>query len=89
MASEKVEFEINIGGNAMSGVVNLNGKVDDLLGTVKKSEGVFDRLGKSALYLDSIMSIAGKVFGRIPDLINESTDAYNEQVAAQTKLATS
>ena len=88
MASEKVEFEINIGGNAMSGVVNLNGKVDDLLGTAKKSEGVFDRLGKSALYLDSIMSIAGKVFGRIPDLINEGTDAYNEQVAAQTKLAT-
>ena len=94
MANNTVQFTINVNGNAIKGVSQLDKGVSQLdagmnrlRGTAEKVNGSMDRLGKSAFRLNNILSVAGMVIGRVSSSMKAFTEANQAQQEAETKLA--
>ena len=94
MANNTVQFTINVNGNAIKGVSQLDKGVSQLdagmnrlRGTAEKVNGSMDRLGKSAFRLNNILSVAGMVIGRVSSSMKAFTEANLAQQEAETKLA--
>ena len=83
MASKKVEFIINIGGNAMKGVSALTEKVRGLERSAHGAGNAFKALGAWALGLSGVINIAEKAVS----MMGSFTDASTAQAEAEAKLA--
>ena len=81
--SKKVEFTINLNGNAISGVATLTDKVDGLSNAAERAQGLFAKIGNIGLRLHGIISTVEHVTGKL----REFTEANKAQQEAETKLA--
>lgn len=85
--ADKVEFIINIGGTAYKGVVDLDKVVGKLNATSTKTTSLFDRIGASAIKMNSIFQLAKSTIGAVTSAFNGYAQANQMQVEAETRLA--
>ncbi len=86
MSNQSVTFNINLGGNAYKGVLQLDNAVEQVLGSVKEATDVFDKLGKNALNFDVITNAIGKVSQAFQSLVGSSLDFEQQQANMRTLL---
>ena len=81
--SKKVEFTINLNGNAISGVATLTDKVEGMSNAAERAQGLFAKIGNIGLRLHGIISTVEHVTGKL----REFTEANKAQQEAEAKLA--
>ena len=87
MSNKTVNFQINIAGNAYSGVATLDTALGNLNVTADKTTSLFDRLGVFSLKLNNILQAAGNVIRTVTSTMRSFEDANRSQAEAETKLA--
>jgi hypothetical protein len=87
MSDRTVNFQINIGGNAYSGVATLNAAMGNLNVTADKTTSLFDRLGAFTLKLNNIFLSVGTVVRSVTSTMRSFEEANRSQAEAETKLA--
>lgn len=86
MSNQSVTFNINLGGNAYKGVLQLDNAVEQVLGSVKEATDVFDKLGKNALNFDVITNAISKVSQAFQSMVGSSLDFEQQQANMRTLL---
>lgn len=84
--SKKIEFTVDINGNAVKGVATLTDKVEGLSRAAGKTSGALGALGKIGGKL-MVFNQAFEMIGRVVSAAREFVDANNAQQEAETKLA--
>jgi hypothetical protein len=83
MADQKVNFEINITGNAGEELKKLTGTTQKLTIETGKAKTGFTNLGGTVVVFNQLLGILSKVDSQVQAF----TEAYNAQIEAETKLA--
>lgn len=83
MADQKVNFEINITGNAGEELKKLTGTTQKLTIETGKAKTGFTKLGGTVVVFNQLLGILSKVDSQVQAF----TEAYNAQIEAETKLA--
>jgi len=87
MAENRVDFTINIGGNAYKGSAALDAAMGKLNITASKTTPLFDKIGVAAVKLNSIFQLTKSVVGSVTNAFNNCVQANQAQQEAETKLA--
>lgn len=83
MANNTVNFVINVQGNASTAVAQVNTQFNQLNQTAQTTESLFHRIGKTALDINNIIDVIGRVTGRMQEFAN----ANKLQQVAENQLA--
>lgn len=67
-STNEINFSLNINGNAYKGMLQLDGAVENVLNNIQKTSNWFDKLGNSALKLDAITDVLGKMSSAFRDI---------------------
>ena len=86
MANESVNFTINLGGNAYSGVVQLDNAVQGVMNSVKQATSWFDKLGNTAFYFESLVGAIEKISNGFDALVGNSLEFEQSQANMRTLL---
>lgn len=86
MANETVKFTIELGGNAYSGVVQLDNAVQGVMHSVKQATSLFDKLGNSAFYFESLVGAIEKVSAGFDALVGNSLQFEQAQANMRTLM---
>lgn len=86
MSNKRVDFTINIGGNAYRGVADLTDKVEGLNASASKTSTLFSRLSSVAFGLNNIFYAVGSVVRSVAGTMSGLEQASNAQQEATTKL---
>lgn len=87
MAENRVDFVINIGGNAYKGTAALDTAMGKLNVTASKTTSLFDRVGVAAIKLNSIFQLTKSVISSVNSAFDSCVQANQAQQEAETKLA--
>ncbi|MDR0546313.1 MAG: phage tail tape measure protein [Dysgonamonadaceae bacterium] len=74
MAENRLTFQIDVNGNAYTGVVKIDGALNRLTADVKTSLGFFEKLGGSALKFNQLSDAASKLRDTIKGAIQPGID---------------
>lgn len=86
MSNKRVDFTINIGGNAYRGVADLTDKVEGLNASASKTSTLFSRLSSVAFGLNNIFYAVGSVVRSVAGTMGSLEQASNAQQEATAKL---
>lgn len=86
MSNNRVDFTINIGGNAYRGVADLTDKVEGLNASASKTSTLFSRLSSVAFGLNNIFYAVGSVVRSVAGTMGSLEQASNAQQEATSKL---
>lgn len=86
MSNNRVDFTINIGGNAYRGVADLTDKVEGLNASASKTSTLFSRLSSVAFGLNNIFYAVGSVVRSVAGTMGSLEQASNAQQEATAKL---
>lgn len=86
MANETVKFTIELGGNAYSGVVQLDNAVQGVMHSVKQATSLFDKLGNNAFYFESLVGAIEKVSAGFDALVGNSLQFEQAQANMRTLM---
>ncbi len=87
MSDRTVNFQINIGGNAYSGVAKLDTALGNLNVTADKTSSMFNKFGDLTLRLNNIFYAVGGVVRSVTGTMRSFEEANRSQAEAETKLA--
>ena len=82
-----VKFTINLDGNAVNGIAQLEEGMDKLVTSANKAGSMFDSLGNAAFKLNNIFGLVSNVIGRVSSSMQVCEQANQAQQEAETKLA--
>lgn len=86
MSNESVNFTINIGGNAYSGVVQLDNAVQGVMNSVQQATSWFDKLGNSAFMFESLVGAIEKISSGFDSLVGNSLQFEQAQANMRTLM---
>lgn len=86
MSNESVNFTINIGGNAYSGVVQLDNAVQGVMNSVQQATSWFDKLGNSAFMFESLVGAIEKISNGFDSLVGNSLQFEQAQANMRTLM---
>ena len=86
MSNESVNFTINIGGNAYSGVVQLDNAVQGVMNSVQQATSWFDKLGNSAFMFESLVGAIEKISNGFDSLVGNSLQFEQAQPNMRTLM---
>lgn len=87
MSENRVDFTINLNGNAYKGVVDLDGVTKKVCSTCDVARGKFAKFGDTMVRLNSIFQLAQSAIGSVSNAFNSCVQANQAQQEAETKLA--
>ena len=85
--AQVVQFTINLNGNAVNGIAQIENGLDELVPAIERSRSKLDTLGNAAFKLNNIFSLASGVIGRVSSSLKTCEGANQAQQEAETKLA--
>lgn len=85
--AQVVQFTINLNGNAVNGIAQIENGLDELVPAIERSRSKLDTLGNAAFKLNNIFSLASGVIGRVSSSLKTFEGANQAQQEAETKLA--
>ena len=85
--AQVVKFTINLDGNAVNGIAQLEEGMDKLVTSANKAGSMFDSLGNAAFKLNNIFGLVSNVIGRVSSSMQVCEQANQAQQEAETKLA--
>ena len=85
--AQVVQFTINLNGNAVKGIAQLENGLDNLVPALRKSKLRLDSLGNAAFKLNNIFGLVSSVIGRVTSSMKTFEAANQAQQEAETKLA--
>ena len=85
--AQVVKFTINLDGNAVNGIAQLEEGMDKLVTSANKAGSMFDSLGNAAFKLNNIFGLVSNVIGRVTSSMQVCEQANQAQQEAETKLA--
>ena len=86
MANEAVKFTIELGGNAYSGVVQLDNAVQQIVQSVNKANGLFKQLGNAAFMFESLVGAIEKISSGFDSLVGNSLQFEQAQANMRTLM---
>lgn len=86
MANETVKFTIELGGNAYSGVAQLDNAVQQVVTSVNKANGLFKQLGNTAFMFESIVGAVDKISSGFDALVGNSLQFEQAQANMRTLM---
>lgn len=86
MSNNVVNFTINIDGNAYKGILQVNDALDDVLVNAKQVKHSFTEWTKTAMGLDAVTNLVGKVSQAFQSLVGSSLDFEQQQANMRTLL---
>lgn len=84
--TQVVQFTINLNGNAVNGIAQIENGLNDLVPAIENSRSKLDSLGGVAFKLNNIFSLASSVIGRVSSSLKTFEAANQAQQEAETKL---
>lgn len=87
MAQNKVEFTINLNGNAYKGVTELSVATKKVCAVCEAANSKFGKFGETAIRLNSIVQLASSAFNTINGAMQSCVQANQAQQEAEAKLA--
>lgn len=85
--AQVVQFTINLNGNALNGIAQLDNGLDNLVSAAEKSKSRLDSLGNAAFKLNNIFGLVSSIVGRVTSSMKTFEAANQAQKEAETKLA--
>lgn len=86
MANESVKFTIELGGNAYSGVAQLDSVVQQVVKSVNKANGLFKQLGNTAFMFESVVGAVEKISSGLDSLVGSSLEFEQSQANMRTLM---
>ena len=86
MASNTLNFTINLNGNAYKGVLQLNDSIANVVKNVEEASSVFKQLGTSSIFLNNISDAVDKATGAFRSLVGTSLEFEQQQANLKTLL---
>lgn len=86
MAIESVKFTIELGGNAYSGVAQLDSAVQQVVKSVNKATGLFKQLGNTAFMFESVVGAVEKISSGLDSLVGSSLEFEQSQANMRTLM---
>lgn len=86
MAIESVKFTIELGGNAYSGVAQLDSAVQQVVKSVNKANGLFKQLGNTAFMFESVVGAVEKISSGLDSLVGSSLEFEQSQANMRTLM---
>ena len=86
MANETVKFTIELGGNAYTGVVQLDNAVQGVMNSVKQATSWFDKFGNNAFYFESMIGAIEKISSGFDSLVGNSLQFEQAQANMRTLM---
>ena len=86
MANESVKFTIELGGNAYSGVAQLDSAVQQVVKSVNKATGLFKQLGNTAFMFESVVGAVEKISSGLDSLVGSSLEFEQSQANMRTLM---
>ncbi|MBQ7210494.1 MAG: hypothetical protein IJS05_06340 [Paludibacteraceae bacterium] len=87
MAQNKVEFTINLNGNAYKGIAQLDAGTKKVCSTIDACQSKFAKFGDNIVRINNIFQLAGSAINSITSAFEASVQANQAQQEAETKLA--
>lgn len=87
MADHKVDFTINIDGNAYKGIATLDAAMGKLNVTSSKTTSLFEKMGVSAVQINNIFLLTTSAINTVTGAFNSCVEANQAQQEAEAKLA--
>lgn len=88
MASNTVNFTINLNGNAYSGVVSLNNAVGQLQRNVENTTNSFNRVSSVISTLNHAYQLTSSLVGKVAGAIGKVVDAGSENELQKMNMTT-
>lgn len=88
MASNTINFTINLGGTAYSGIAKLNNAMSTLCTKASRSCELFNNMGNAAINLNNIYQMAQTVIGKVSGSIEKMIDAGSENELQKMNMTT-
>ncbi len=88
MANNTINFTINLGGNAYSGIANLDNAMNTLCAKASRSCELFNNIGNAAINLNNIFQTAQTVIGKVSGSIEKMIDAGSENELQKMNMTT-
>lgn len=86
MSSNVINFVINVNGNSIPVMAELNDAVDRVKQNIEAATPKFEKIGKIALSFESITNVVEKISGAFDVLVGTSLDFEQQQANLQTLL---
>lgn len=86
MASNTLNFTINLNGNAYKGILQIDDSLKGVLNSVDSARSAFKKLGDASVRFDSIVNTIGKVSDGFKFLAGDSLKFEQTQLNLQTLL---
>lgn len=86
MSTNTVNFTINLDGNAYTGILKVNGALDEVLVNAKQVQHSFKDWIKDSMGLDAVTNLVSKVSQAFQTLIGSSLDFEQQQANLKTLL---
>lgn len=86
MSSNVINFVINVNGNSIPVMAELNDAVGRVKQNIEAATPKFEKIGKIALSFESITNVVEKVSGAFDVLVGTSLDFEQQQANLQTLL---
>lgn len=87
MAQNKVEFTINLNGNAYKGITELTSATKKVCAVCDAANSRFGKLGEAAIRLNGIFYLASSAVSLVTNAFSSCIEANQAQQEAETKLA--
>lgn len=87
MAQNKVEFTINLNGNAYKGISELAVATNKVCSTIDSCQSKFAKFGDNIVRVNNIFHLASSAVGTITSAFDSCVQANQAQQEAETKLA--
>lgn len=84
MASNTINFTINLGGTAYTGLAQINRVLNSVNVNAKKTESLFDSIGKKSVGINNILGVAQKV----SSAVSKAIDAGSENELQKMNMTT-
>lgn len=88
MASNTINFTINLGGNAYSGIAKLDNAMNTLCAKASRSCELFNNIGNASINLNNIFQAAQTVIGKVSGSIEKMIDAGSENELQKMNMTT-
>lgn len=86
MSTNTVNFTINLDGNAYTGILKVNGALDEVLVNAKQVQHSFKDWIKDSMGLDAVTNLVSKVSQAFQTLVGSSLDFEQQQANLKTLL---
>lgn len=86
MADNTVNFKINIGGNAITGIAQIDDALDNLLVDANKTKSFFTKLTSDAFNFNNVFDAVNKITAGFQSLVGTSLDFEQQQANIRTLL---